>query len=147
MKRVSKISWFEPVTFVFFGVFHLHRVWAFFDRAGYARFWLSVMENRNAFYYIGMGSIAALCAAGIAVFVKNRGGNYWWRWFYVFGGGYVLFDLSAILTGLEIWKRLLYTMFDVTFPYWNVLWGGFVGLGAVSLAIGAHIIKDGFKRG
>ena len=38
---------------------------------------------------------------GIFTFTKCRGNNDWWRWIYLFGGAYVLFDLYAIASGLE----------------------------------------------
>ena len=146
MSIKSKIIWFEPIVFVFFGAFHLHRIWGLFDRNRYSEFWLSVMTERGWVYYALMGILSVLCIAGIAVFVKNRGNNYWWRWFYIFGGGYVLFDLFAIAAGLEIWKKLLERMFDVTSQYWNVIWGGFIVLGLVSLFIGIILIKIKVKH-
>ena len=50
MKEKSKIYWFEPVVFLFFGVFHLHRIWELIDRNSYADFWLGVMNNRGVLY-------------------------------------------------------------------------------------------------
>lgn len=146
MNEKSKIIWFEPIVFLFFGLLHLHRIWALIDRKSYSDFWLSVMNNRNWFYFALMGVMSALCIAGIIVFIKNKDKNYWWRWFYIFGGGYVLFDLLAILIGLDIWKNLLHKMFDVTSQYWNVLWGTFIGLGLISSIIGIIIIKKLLSR-
>lgn len=146
MNKNSKIIWFEPIVFIFFGLLHLHRVWALIDRVGYSDFWLSVMNNRDLLYFGLMGVMSALCIAGIVLFVKNRGSNYWWRWFYIFGGGYVLFDLFAIFIRLDIWKSLLYKMFDSTSPYWNILWGAFIVLGLISLIIGVLIAKKLYSR-
>jgi len=146
MKEKSKIIWFEPIVFLFFGLLHLHRIWALVDRSGYSNFWLSIMNNRNWFYFVLMGVMSALCIAGIIVFVRNKNKNYWWRWFYIFGGGYVLFDLFSILIGLDIWKNLLYKMFDVTSQYWNMLWGAFIGLGLISFVIGILITKKLLSR-
>jgi len=141
MKEKSKIIWFEPIVFLFFGVLHLHRIWALIDRSSYSDYWLSLMENRGWFYFVLMGIMSFLCVAGIVIFIRDKGRNYWWRWFYIFGGGYVIFDLFAILVGLEIWESLLYKMFDVTSRYWNILWGAFIGLGLISFVIGILITK------
>jgi hypothetical protein len=83
-----------------------------------------------------MGFMAALCIAGIAVFVRNKKSNCWWRWFYIFGGGYVVFDLIAIFIRLDMWENLLYNWYDVANPYWNWIWGAFILLGAISSVIG-----------
>jgi hypothetical protein len=136
MKEKSKIVWLEPIVFLFFGLLHLHRVWALLDRNSYSDFWLSRMDNRDWLYFTLMGIMTLLCVAGIIIFIKNKGRNYWWRWFYIFGGGYVIFDLFAIFIRLEIWKNLLYRMFDVTSRYWNILWAVFICLGAASFIIG-----------
>ena len=146
MIRNSKIIWFEPIVFIFFGLLHLHRIWGLIDRVGYSDFWLSLMANRNWLYFVLFGVMAVLCIAGIAVFVKNKGNNYWWRWIYIFGGGYVLFDLFAILVKLKIWECLLTAMFDDTAPYWNFLWGAFIGLGLFTLIIGISVAKRFFAR-
>ncbi|MCL1964115.1 MAG: hypothetical protein FWF69_03530 [Firmicutes bacterium] len=141
MNEKPKVIWFEPVFFLFFGVFHMHRIWGLIDRNGYADFWLSIMNNRNWFYYMLTGVLSLLCVAGIVTFVRNKGQNHWWRWVYLFGGGYVLWDLFAILIGLGIWKDLLHWMLDVANPYWNILWGVFIGLGLLSFANGVFILK------
>lgn len=146
MNEKSKIFWFEPIVFLFFGVFHLHRIWGLIDRNGYSDFWLSVLNKRGLLYYILMGILSVLCIAGVAVFIKNKGKNYWWRWFYVFGGGYVLFDLFAIAIRLSIWENLLNLMFDVTGWYWNIIWVAFIVLGLISLIIGILIIKKMLQK-
>lgn len=48
----------------------------------------------------------------------------------------MLFDLFAIAAGLEFWNELLMKMFDVASPYWNILWFGFVLMGAVVFVLG-----------
>ena len=113
-----------------------------FDRNDYSLFWLSIMGNRGCVFYVSMLLLTLLCIAGIAIFVKNKRNNYWWRWFYIFGGLYLLFDLFAITIRLEIWEKMIYQMFDVTNRYWNILWGGFIVLGLVSLFIGISIAKE-----
>lgn len=130
-----KIAWYEPLFFLFFGAFHLHRVWGLADRESYAAFWLGVLTQKGPLYFGLMGLLAVLCLAGVATFFRNWGRNPWWRWIYLFGGSYVLFDLLAIAAGLSFWHSLLAWMFDVTSPCWNFLWGFFVLLGGASAAL------------
>lgn len=89
----KKILAWEPWFFMAFGLFHLHRIWGLIDRNSYAGFWISVLENKGLFYFVLMGILAVLCILGIITFVQNRHNNYWWRWIYLFGGVYVLFNL------------------------------------------------------
>ena len=138
---MKQIKAFEPYFFIFFGVFHLHRIWGLVDRESYAAFWLGVMEEKGTIYYGLMGLLTVLCLLGIGVFFQNRHHNFWWRWIYLLGGGYLLFDLFAIATGLRFWKVLLHWMFDTTAPYWNVLWMGFVLLGAAVFGLGLLLLK------
>ena len=44
MKKIEKV---EPMIFMFFGIFHLHRIWGLIDRESYADFWLGIMEKKN----------------------------------------------------------------------------------------------------
>ena len=97
----EKIYSFEPWFFIFFGVFHLHRIWALFDRVSYASFWINIMEEKGLFYFLLMGILSVFSILGIVVFFKNLRHNFWWRWIYLFGGSYLLFDLFAIATGLS----------------------------------------------
>ena len=142
---MKKIYAWEPWFFIFFGIFHLHRIWGLFDRVSYADFWLGILENKGAFYFILMGILAFLCVCGIITFIKNRKHNYWWRWIYILGGGYLLFDLCAIAIGWEIWNNLLLLMFDITLPYWNLIWGFFITLGAFVFALGVKLLKQFLK--
>lgn len=98
------------------------------------------MKNKGIFYYFLMGVLTILCICGIITFLKNWKNNYWWRWIYLFGGSYLLFDLFAIAMGLKFWERLLLKMFDVSAPYWNMLWLSFVLLGACSFALGIRLL-------
>ena len=106
----------------FFGVFHLHRIWALFDRVSYASFWINTMEEKGLFYFLLIGILSVFSILGIVVFFKNLGQNFWWRWIYLLGGSYLLFDLFAIATGLSFWRNLLYAIFDVSAWYW-ILYG------------------------
>ena len=139
--KMKKIYIYEPWFFIFFGVFHLHRIWGLVDRASYAAFWINVMESKGIFYFVLMGILAAFCVLGIVTFLRNLRHNYWWRWIYLCGGSYLLFDLFAIATELEFWHNLIYAMFDVTSPYWNLLWGGFIVLGGFVFGLGCSLLK------
>ena len=68
---MKKIEMFEPWFFMFFGVFHLHRIWGLLDRKSYADFWIGIMEHKGWFYYLLMGFLAILCIFGIKTFLKT----------------------------------------------------------------------------
>lgn len=137
----KKILVWEPWFFIVFGLFHLHRIWGMVDRNSYAEFWLDVLNNKGVFYFTLMGILSVLCIFGIVTFIKNRRNNYWWRWIYLFGGAYLLFDLFAIAVGLEFWNKLLMWMFDVTSIYWNVIWSFFILLGGFVFVLGINLLK------
>lgn len=137
---MRKIEVFEPWFFLFFGVFHLHRTWGLIDRSSYAKFWISILERKGVLYYFLMVVLLALCVLGVGVFFKNRHKNYWWRWIYLFGGSYLLFDLLAIAVGWKFWNELVHKMFDVSSPYWNVIWGGFTLLGCFVFGLGVKLL-------
>lgn len=142
----KKIFAWEPMFFLFFGLFHLHRIWGVIDRKTYADFWLGILENRGVFYFMLMGLLAILCIAGVITFFRNRSSNYWWRWIYLFGGSYVLFDLFAIAVGLDFWNELLLWMFDVNSPYWNIIWGFFVLLGGFVFVLGRKLLRQSREK-
>ena len=139
---MKKIYNYEPWFFIFFGLFHLHRIWGFIDRESYAGFWINVMESKGVFYFVLMGILAVFCVLGIVTFFKNVSNNYWWRWIYIFGGGYLLFDLFAIATGLKFWHKLILAMYDVAASYWNLLWGGFILMGGLVFVLGCSLLKS-----
>lgn len=141
MKK-SKIKFYEPWFFIFFGLFHLHRIWGLIDREGYAGFWINVLNEKGIVYYGLMGILCVLCILGEVTFIKNIENNYWWRWIYIFGGGYLMFDLIAILTEFSFWKKLILSMFDTKATYWNVLWGGFIVLGAAVFILGIKLFYE-----
>ena len=136
MKRI--FAW-EPWFFIFFGVFHMHRIWALIDRQSYADFWMGIYEEKGVTYFVLMGLLASLCILGIVTFIRERKANYLWRWIYVFGGAYVLFDLFAIAIGLEVWKKLLSAMFDTSSALWNPIWLFFIVLGCVVFVLGIRL--------
>lgn len=125
-----------------FGLFHLHRIWGLIDKKAYADFWIEILNNRGVPYYSIMGVLFFLCILGIITFFKNLHNNYWWRYIYLFGGAYVLFDLFAIATGLKFWHELLLKMFDISSPYWNVIWSAFVLLGGAVFTLGLILLKQ-----
>ena len=84
---MSRIHPLEPWFFLLFGAFHLHRVWALADRAGYAAFWMGLLEQKGPLYFLLMGALALLCLWGAALFFRERRQPRWWRWAYVLGGG------------------------------------------------------------
>lgn len=139
---MKKILAYEPWFFMFFGLFHLHRIWGLIDRISYAEFWMGLLEQKGIIYFGLMGILAVLCVLGIITFFKNRRSNYWWRWIYLFGGAYVLFDLFAIAVGLEIWHKLLLLMFDVNSPYWNAIWSMFILLGGFVFVLGIKLLAQ-----
>ncbi len=104
------------------------------------------MENRGVAYFTIMGVLAVLCILGIITFIRERKHNYLWRWVYIFGGSYLLFDLFAIATGLVFWQKLLQNMFDTNSQYWNVIWGFFILLGAAVFALGIKLVVDYRKQ-
>ena len=146
MTRGAQIQAFEPWFFILFGIFHLHRIWALVNRRAYADFWLGVMQEKGVIYYGLMGLLSLLCIAGIVSFFCHIHENPWWRWIYLLGGGYVLFDLFAIATGLSFWQRLLQMMFDTTASYWTPLWSLFIVLGAFSLGLGIWLLKKRYAE-
>lgn len=139
--RMKKVYIYEPWFFIFFGTFHLHRIWGIIDRTSYSSFWINVMDQKGLIYFMLMGILALLCILGMITFFKNMKHNYWWRYIYLFGGGYVLFDLFAIAVDLKFWHKLIITMFDVNAVYWNYVWGGFILIGALSFALGCGLLR------
>lgn len=138
---MKKIYIWEPWFFMFFGLFHLHRIWGLIDKNAYAEFWIGVLENKGIFYFVLMGILAMLCMVGTVTFIKNWKRNYWWRWIYLFGGTYLLFDLFAIAIGLKFWNDLLMWMFDVDAGHWNILWSGFILMGGFVFVLGAKLLQ------
>lgn len=136
---MKKIYWFEPLFFLFFGVFHLHRIWGLIDRESYAVFWMQTLERKGIIYYVLMMVLTGLCVLGIIVFFKEVRQNYWWRWIYLCGGGYLLFDLFAIAADLGFWHELLLKMFDTSAWFWNIVWGGFILLGFMAFILGLSL--------
>ena len=98
------------------------------------------MESKGLFYFALMGILAVFCVLGIVTFFRNRHNNYWWRWIYLCGGSYLLFDLFAIATGMEFWHKLILNMYDITAWYWNILWLAFIVMGAFVFLLGVWLL-------
>lgn len=139
---MKRIMFYEPWFFIFFGVFHLHRIWGLLDRNAYSDFWINALEHKGFFYYLIFGVLAIQSMIGIATFIKHFHDNYWWRWIYLLGGGYVLFDLLMIATEQGFWRKLLFRMFDVDFVYWNIIWLAFIVLGGASFVLGIVLLQE-----
>ena len=43
---------------------------------------------------------------------------------------------------LKVWNDLLLRMFDVNSPYWNIVWGFFIALGAFVFCLGMKLLKQ-----
>ena len=94
----GKIFWIEPLFFLLFGVFHLHRLWALIDRVTYADFWLSILDEKNVLF-----DLAAI-AAGWDVWDSLLRwmfdvGNPTWNWLW---GGFSLLGLLSLLFGVKL---------------------------------------------
>ena len=72
---MRKIYAWEPGFFMFFGLFHLHRIWGLIDRTSYADFWLGILESKGAFYFALMGILAFLFGRKIAEPKKSINSN------------------------------------------------------------------------
>ncbi|MDR1795384.1 MAG: hypothetical protein LBR25_08325 [Erysipelotrichaceae bacterium] len=139
-KVKTAVLWFEPLIFIYFGIFLGSRIWAFFDRESYAAFFLGLLLNKSLLYFVLMALMFLLCLAGLSVFFLQYKQRSWWRWLYFFGGAYVLFDCTAILCGFGFWQQLLFWMFDTANPYWNLIWGFFTLLGLLALLLGFYLL-------
>ena len=125
---MKKIYSWEPWFFIFFGLFHMHRIWALFDRAAYASFWMGTMNDRGAAYFGIMGLLGILCILGIVTFFRERN------------------SLNStiqkkFLTGMPFWHTLLASMFDTASPYWNAVWGFFILLGIGVFVLGIKLLS------
>ena len=103
------------------------------------------MEQKGLFYFVLMTVLAVLCILGIVTFFKNLHNNYLWRWIYIFGGVYLLFDIFAIAAGWSFWHRLILKMFDVNAAYWNILWTSFILMGFAVFVLGIVLLKQRSK--
>ncbi len=136
----------EPLFFMLFGIFHMHRIWALLDRESYAVFWLDILQSKGAAYYLLMIMLGGLSILGIHSFFRNFSEHLWWRWIYISGGAYVLFDITAIALDIDVWHSLLMRMFDTSAPYWDMLWLCFILMGLASFSLGTKLLIQFFSE-
>lgn len=74
-------------------------------------------------------------------------------WVFIFFGDFIYIgfgDLSTEspmrISGLEFWRELILKMFDISASYWNVLWGFFIVLGGLSLALGIYLLRRKLQK-
>ena len=129
----------ESLFFVFFGLFHIHRIWAFIDVEAYNVFWLNVLKNRNLFFYILGIILVPLAIVAIAFFVKYFKEKKWWRWIYLFGGIYVLIDCILNLLDNSFMTYIVIKMYTLKQPFYNILWGFFILVGIICIIISKYL--------
>lgn len=134
MKQIIYLR-IEAVIFFIFGLFHLHRIWAFVNPEKYSDFWLSILDNQGDGYYIIALILITASLALITLFVINIKNLSWWRWFYVMAAVYVLLDVSLQWLEFSFMNTLVKWMFTVDGLMWYLLWGVFVFLGGFSLCV------------
>ena len=123
----------EALFFLFSGLFHIHRIWAFIDAKAYNNFWLKIVQNRNVYFYI-LGIILIIIAIIVIIyFIKYYKEKKWWRWIYLFGGVYVLIDCILNLSNNDFMKYIVLKMYTLKQPYYNILWGFFIMLGIICI--------------
>lgn len=94
---MKKIEVYEPYFFLFFGAFHLHRIWGLVDRKSYASFWVSAMENKGIFYFVLMGILAVLCI--LAMYDTDA-----WYW-NVLWVSIIVLGLLVFVLGIHLLKK------------------------------------------
>jgi hypothetical protein len=132
---------FESIFFLFFGIFHLHRIWAFISPNTYSTFWLSLSNNKNAFAYLLGIIILLLSIFAILTFIINFKNNKWWRWIYLFGGIYLLFDSILNLLNVKFMMNIVNYMFTAPNPQFNIIWGFFIILGLFCIILSIYLWK------
>ena len=129
----------EALFFLFFGLFHTHRIWAFIDAKSYNGFWLNVLENRGTFFYIFGVLFCMMSIIVIFYFLKKIKDKKWWRWIYLFGGTYFLIDNILNLLNNNFIKNVIIRMYTLQQPYYSILWGLFILLGIICIIISKYL--------
>lgn len=125
----------ESIVFMFFGIFHVHRIWGLVNPSAYAEFWLNIINKEK---YGALAIVLIIFALSFVIlFFTNLKKLRWWRWFYFCGGVYVLLDVFSNLARLGLIKKATIWMFTVTGPIWYLLWGFFtlLGFGCIMLSV------------
>lgn len=69
---MKKIYSYEPYFFIFFGIFHLHRIWGLVDREDYATFWINVYgKQRNILFFVNGHISGALYIGNYYILQKS----------------------------------------------------------------------------
>jgi hypothetical protein len=129
----------ESLFFLFFGLFHIHRIWAFIDSKSYNNFWLNILDSRGAFLYIFGSLLFIMSIIVILYFIKYFGDKKWWRWVYLFGGIYLIWDTILNLLNNDFIKNFIIKMYTIKQPYYFILWGLFIILGIICLFISKYL--------
>ena len=137
---MNRYKW-ESLFFLFFGLFHIHRIWAFIDAQSYNSLWLNILENRNTFFYILGILLIIITVIAILFFIKEYKSKKWWRWIYLFGGTYVLIDSILNLLNINIMKNIIMKMYTLKQPYYNILWIIFIIIGVLCIFISIYLWK------
>jgi len=130
---------FESLFFLFFGLFHIHRIWAFIDSKSYNKFWLELLENRDISFFILGFLLFIITVIAIIYFIKNFKDKKWWRWIYLFGGIYLVIDSILNLLNVNIIKNIVVKMYTLKQPYYDILWGLFIILGIICFIISKYL--------
>ncbi len=137
----------ESLFFLFFGIFHLHRILAFINPKAYNSFWLSILNNKNIFTYSLGIVILLLSIFAIIMFFSNLKNIKWWRWIYLFGGIYIFFDSLLNLLNFKMMTNLVIYMFTAPTPQYYFIWGFFVLLGLFCLILSNYLWNYKEKSG
>ena len=139
MKLIENKYRFESLFYLFFGLFHMHRIWAFIDSKTYNDFWLSVLNNRNVLFNI-LGTILIILSIVLLIYFLNHyKENKWWRWIYLFGGIYVFVDCILNILNNNVIKYVVIKMYTLKQPFYNILWGFFILLGICCIIISRYL--------
>jgi len=129
----------ESLFFLFFGMFHIHRIWAFIDSKSYNNFWLNILESRGQFFYSLGFLILIVSIIVIMYFIKSYKYKKWWRWIYLFGGIYLIIDSVLNILNNNLMKNIIIKMYTIKQPYYSILWGLFIILGIICIIISKYL--------
>jgi hypothetical protein len=136
----------ESLFFLFFGLFHIHRIWAFIDSKSYNKFWLNILVSRGAFLYIFGSLLLIISIIVILYFIKNFTDKKCWRWIYLFGGLYLIWDTVLNLLNNDFIKNIVIKMYTIKQPYYSILWVLFIILGIICLIVSKYLWNYSDKK-
>jgi len=85
--------------------------------------------------------ILLLSIFAILTFIINFKNNKWWRWIYLFGGIYLLFDSILNLLNVKFMMNIVNYMFTAPNPQFNIIWGFFIILGLFCIILSIYLWK------